>query len=251
MGDLPRSPDDNRCSPQRRRRRSRRPNPATRFVPARVPRRRPFASACSAGCHIDARLRRPGLTLHTAPTLRLAIPMLTALSATRFVRPRWPTIGHCLVTRRRRLHNATHHVDRGHQNTFRFRTRTALVGSALVAEMAGSGRPSRPRCALNPNRARQQTASAPDPTSARQEAAPGLRRLLRFGRRRALPGTPAATRCRRSGARCGGSRRDQQRGRLRRRRGWGAGAADRSDSRGAAPNAFLRLGRPADSTSTA
>jgi len=224
---------------------------------------RQLASVLRA-CRADGCLRRHVLlgaiptalcvglgSLHTAPAPRLAIPMLTALSATRFVRPPladdWPL----LVTRRRRLHNAAHHEDRGHQNTFRFRTRTALVGSALVAEMAGSGRPSRPRCALNPNRARQQTASAPDPTSARQEAAPGLRRLLRFGRRRALPGTPAATRCRRSGARCGGSRRDQQRGRLRRRRGWGAGAADRSDSRGAAPNAFLRLGRPADSTSTA
>jgi hypothetical protein len=68
----------------------------------------------------------------------------------------WPL----LVTRRRRLHNAAHHVDRGYQKdipttdpnrqeaAIRFAHRKPSIHGAHVAEIAGSGRLSRPRCAL-------------------------------------------------------------------------------------------------------
>jgi len=124
MGDLPRSPDDTRCP------------------------------------HNGAGVAHAGQIRHTAPTLRLAIPMLPALSATRFVRPPladdWPL----LVTRRRRLHNAAHHVDRGYQKdipttdpnrqeaAIRFAHRKPSIHGAHVAEKAGSSRPLRSRCAL-------------------------------------------------------------------------------------------------------
>jgi len=70
--------------------------------------------------------------------------------------PRWPTIGHCLVTCRRRPHNAAHHVDGEHQNTFQLRTQ-----GALAAEIGGSSRLPRPRCAPAPPRVARMRRPAP------------------------------------------------------------------------------------------
>ena len=141
--------------------------------------------------HNGAGVAHAGQIRHPAPTLRPATPMLPALSATRFVRPRWPTIGHCLVTRRRRLHNATHHVERGYPKTFRLRTRsrtrTAPVQSVLVSEKAGSGRPSRPRCAP---RALSRDATARGPAGSSTAVPPTGRRATRPVRGANPPPTP-------------------------------------------------------------
>jgi hypothetical protein len=134
MGDLPRSPDDTRCPPRN-----------------------------------GAGVAHAGQTRHTAPRRRLKAHSSQLTASRALCHPHvacavrdairsapladdWPL----LVTRRRRLHNAAHHEDRGHQNTFRSRTRPALV-----AGIAGSGRLPRPRCAPAPPRvARMQR---PDP----------------------------------------------------------------------------------------